>query len=101
MCEYEREDDLRVSWPDDETCLKNLTSEEKDAIIRSHFDCKMKEGCPCMEDREYECSEFKAFCKLTKSDGSEFDFLDCMFRTNEHRCLTDYILWKFHRGETC
>ena len=91
---YEKDDDWRMSWPDDDDYIKRLIPEEKDLIIKSLFDCKMKGGCPCMCDEEYECQEFKAFKKLTKTDGSEFDFIDCQFRTNEHRCLVDYILWK-------
>lgn len=95
---YEKDDEWRRRFADDDEFISGLTDGEKDAIIRSHFDCRMKGGCPCWLDKDYRCAEFKAFCELTGSDGSDFEFDDCRFRTNEHRCLTDYVLWKYRGG---
>ena len=97
--EFDKDDEWRHPFADDDEYIAGLTDNEKDEIVRSHFDCRMKGGCPCLLDPEYKCSEWRAFCELTGSDGSDFEFDDCWFRSNEHRCLTDYVLWK-HRNRT-
>lgn len=91
---FEKDDPWRQPYINDDEFIENLTEEEKVAIIKNHFDCKMKDGCPCYMDKDYKCKEWRAFCELTNEDGSEFDFADCWFRSNEHRCLTEYIVWK-------
>ena len=91
---FEKDDEWRSPYVDDEEYISKLTDEEKNEIIRNHFDCRMDKGCPCYLDPDYKCEEWKAYCKLTGSDGSDFEFDDCWFRSNEHRCLTDYVLWK-------
>jgi len=78
---------------DDETYIAWLSDEQKNAIIRNHFDCIMKGGCPCAVDNEYKCDEWEAYCRFYNCDGSDFDYADCMFRSSQHRCLTDYVLW--------
>lgn len=95
--EYEKDDEWRQPYPNDDEYMSKLTDEEKNEIIRNHFDCKMKGGCPCYLDKDYKCEEWQAYCKLTGSDGSDFEFDDCWFRSNEHRCLTNYILWKMKK----
>ena len=97
--EFDKDDEWRHSFADDDEYVAGLTEEEKNEIVKNHFDCRMKGGCPCLADKEYFCNEYMAYCKLTGSDGSDFDYDDCWFRCNEHRCLTDYVLWK-HRNHT-
>ena len=97
--EFEKDDPWRQPYCDDDEYIKRLTDEQKDEIIRNHFDCRMQSGCPCFLDKEYKCEEWKAYCHLTGSDGSDFEFDDCWFRSNEHRCLTDYVLWKMKKRD--
>lgn len=96
---FEKDDPWRSPYVTDDEYIAKLTEEQKNEIIRNHFDCKMTDGCPFLLDKDYKCEEWKAFCKLTETDGSEFDEADCMFRCNEHRCLTDYVLWKMKNGK--
>ena len=97
--EFEKDDPWRHPYYDDDEYIANLTEAQKDEIVRNHFDCRMRNGCPCFLDPDYKCREWKAFCELTGSDGSDFEFDDCWFRSNEHRCLTDYVLWKMKKNE--
>ena len=97
--EFEKDDQWRQPYYDDDEYIEKLTDEQKTEIIKNHFDCKMQAGCPCFLDSEYKCAEWKAYCELTGSDGSDFEFDDCWFRSNEHRCLTDYVLWKMKRDK--
>lgn len=96
---FEKDDKWRHPYYDDEEYIANLDDEQKNEIIRNHFDCHMQDGCPCFLDKDYKCEEWKAYCHLTGSDGSDFEFDDCWFRSNEHRCLTDYVLWKMKNGK--
>lgn len=91
---YRLYDEWRWGFYDDDEFIAKLADWEKDAIVRNHFDCETEDGCPCMLDKEFRCMEFEAYCRLTGSDGSDFDYADCMFRCNMHRCLTEYVLWK-------
>ena len=90
---YEKDDEFRQGWADDGEYLQKMSAEEKDEVVRHHFDCRMQNGCPCLTVKGYECEEFRAYCSLTGSDGKDFDYADCMFRCDEHRCLTDYVRW--------
>ena len=96
---FEKDDEWRQPYVDDDECVARLTDAQKDAIVRNHLDCRMDRGCPCYHDPDYKCEEWRAYCQLTGSDGSDFEFDDCWFRSNGHRCLTDYVLWKLGKSE--
>ena len=96
---FDNDDPFRKPYIDDEKYIASLTDEQKNEIVRNHLDCRMSNGCPCFTDKDYKCMEWKAFCELTGSDGSDFEFDDCWFRSNEHRCLTDYVLWRIKKNE--